>query len=88
MAILTNTKLINLHQASSRSNVSLKNSNIVGCFSCSSIYPVQEIDEYVNLGQTALCPYCSIDAVVPLDDFKPVQYKKVLEELNVHFFKE
>ena len=87
MPYLMKAELLDLHRTSSDSKKYSKNVKIVGCFSCSSIYPSQEIDEYVNLGQTALCPFCSIDAVIPLDDFQPIQYKEVLEELNDYFFR-
>ena len=35
------------------------------CYHCRNVYPVEEITEYTDAGDTALCPYCGIDAVLP-----------------------
>jgi len=39
-------------------------SEICGCFFCIRIYSKNEIVEWVDDGQTALCPYCEIDSVI------------------------
>lgn len=36
-----------------------------GCFYCLNIFPSNEIREWVDDHQTALCPRCSVDSVVP-----------------------
>jgi hypothetical protein len=35
-----------------------------GCYYCLEIYPVSEIDMWVDNGNTPVCPYCFIDAVL------------------------
>lgn len=35
-----------------------------GCYSCLEIYPVSEIECWVDDGNTPLCPYCLVDAVL------------------------
>lgn len=35
-----------------------------GCFSCLESFPSAEIREWIDGGQTALCPRCHVDAVV------------------------
>lgn len=42
----------------------IKASYQVGCFYCLNVYPAAEVDEYVS-DNTALCPKCGIDAVLP-----------------------
>lgn len=36
-----------------------------GCFFCCEIYPAKSIFEFVDDDQTALCPKCGIDSVIP-----------------------
>lgn len=35
------------------------------CYYCQTVFATEEISEYTDDGQTALCPYCGIDAVLP-----------------------
>jgi hypothetical protein len=42
-----------------------------GCFHCQSIFASDEVREWVDNGQTALCPRCGIDSVLPgITDFE------------------
>lgn len=36
-----------------------------GCYNCKKIFSVKEIKEYTDQGETALCPHCQTDAVIP-----------------------
>ncbi len=38
---------------------------LCGCFHCQSIFASDDIRQWVNNGQTALCPQCGIDSVLP-----------------------
>lgn len=40
-------------------------SDICGCYHCERTFPPSAIEDWVDDGQTALCPTCGIDAVVP-----------------------
>jgi hypothetical protein len=44
---------------------------VAGCFYCVTVFDVQEIDEWIDGGQTALCPHCGIDSVLPVIDGQP-----------------
>lgn len=51
--------------------------DVCGCFYCLRMFPPSTITEWVDLdadgvGQTALCPRCGIDAVVPSVPARPV----------------
>ena len=35
------------------------------CYYCLNVYPAEEVTEFTDAGDTALCPYCGIDAVLP-----------------------
>ena len=36
-----------------------------------TVFDVREIDEWIDGGQTALCPHCGIDSVLPVIDGQP-----------------
>lgn len=44
----------------------IKAAEICGCASCLRIFPARLVGAWTDHGQTALCPYCSIDALVPV----------------------
>ncbi|WP_337867994.1 cytoplasmic protein [Meiothermus sp.] len=52
------------HQHASRHRAEILQSEQCGCFYCLRIFPPSEIEEWIDEGQTALCPYCGIDAVL------------------------
>ena len=39
--------------------------NICGCFHCLAIFPASEIKEFIDMTETAMCPKCGIDSVLP-----------------------
>lgn len=43
----------------------LMNSNKAGCYYCRKIYPAAEVKEFLETEDTALCPKCGIDSVLP-----------------------
>ena len=47
----------------------IETSEICGCYYCRRTYKSQDVKEYVKdrNGETALCPRCGIDSVVPYD---------------------
>lgn len=42
----------------------LEASEACGCYFCLKIYNPNEIDEWIDDEQTAICPHCGIDAVL------------------------
>jgi hypothetical protein len=38
----------------------------LGCFHCQAIFSPSDVSEFINAGQTALCPICPVNAVIPL----------------------
>jgi len=59
-------------------------SNMCGCFVCGSIYPSVDVDEFV--GETALCPVCKRQGVLPSSTEMPVHEKTFLNEVKNKFF--
>lgn len=43
----------------------LKNATLAGCYRCISIFPPSDITETTDDGQTAMCPKCGVDSVLP-----------------------
>ena len=35
-----------------------------GCFYCLEVFDAQQVSEWIDRQETALCPYCGIDAVL------------------------
>jgi hypothetical protein len=59
-----NEDLESLYKHSSHHREEIARSRQCGCFSCTRLFPAEEITDYVDGGQTALCPYCGTDAVI------------------------
>ena len=43
---------------------SIVNSDYCGCYHCTKSFIPNKIEEYVDNGQTAICPYCGMDSVI------------------------
>jgi hypothetical protein len=58
------------HSRSSHHRDAIEESDEVGCFYCCRIYDAREIvawtDAVGGVSETALCPKCGIDAVIPI----------------------
>ena len=53
-----------LHARSSNNRGALLDSRQCGCFFCLKIYDPSDISDWLN-EETALCPYCNVDSVIP-----------------------
>ena len=56
-----------LHTRCSNKRGALLDSRQCGCFFCLKIYDPVNITNWLN-DETALCPYCNVDAVIPESD--------------------
>jgi hypothetical protein len=52
------------HVHSSKHRTEIEGSDHCGCYFCFRIFPPSTIKNWVEGGQTALCPHCGLDAVV------------------------
>ena len=55
------------HRYCTANEVLLSESTVCGCFYCLKVFVPSEIENWINDrdGKTAICPYCSIDSVLP-----------------------
>lgn len=54
------------HKYCDHNKAILKESKICGCFYCQSLFNYDKITDWI--GDTALCPYCDIDSVIPKNE--------------------
>ena len=54
-----------LHELSSKHRSTLEAVGVGCCFYCGLDFMVEEIKEWIDGAQTALCPHCGVDAVLP-----------------------
>jgi len=59
-----------LHKLSFKNRKILKRHDKVSCFYCLNTNHVISIKEFADTGQTALCPDCGIDSLVPERELK------------------
>ncbi|HEU4415197.1 MAG TPA: cytoplasmic protein [Candidatus Angelobacter sp.] len=52
------------HRRSFKNRDEVEKSSLCGCFYCEKSFSSEEIDEWVDDGETALCPFCGIDSVI------------------------
>jgi hypothetical protein len=65
-----------------RNKTSLSFVEKAGCYYCMKIIEVKDIVEYTDQGETALCPNCKIDAIIP-DGNLTIEH---LKEINNYWF--
>jgi len=65
----------------------IEQSEKCGCASCVRIFDASEVEKYVKdrQGDTAICPYCMVDAVIG-DACGEELTEKMLDELNREWF--
>ena len=52
------------HKHSSKHRSEILKSDLCGCFYCEKTFEAQEIVDWIDDQQTALCPKCGIDSVI------------------------
>lgn len=57
--------LTRAHAVASHNRAEIEGSVWCACFQCVSWFPAGNIDKWTDHGETAMCPHCGIDAVIP-----------------------
>lgn len=78
---MENDELLELHKKSIHNKEEFLKQGNGGCFFCFETVDYAQVDEWWDKGTTAVCPYCSIDSIIPgLTD------KNILEKLFERWF--
>lgn len=72
------------HKKCSNHRIEMLAAKQCGCFYCIKLFPVSEIKDWTDEQQTALCPHCQVDALIPDDGSLTI---KKLTQLNDFWFK-
>lgn len=74
------------HLHSSRHREEMLESKQCGCYSCQRIFSTDEVEDWADNGETAICPYCGTDAVVPNVPGVVKITPEMLSKLNEKYF--
>lgn len=76
-----------IHDDSFRNKELVQEAKVIGCFYCLEEFTPKDIKDYVSTDDTVVCPFCSIDSVIPLDEYHTHRDKReVLHAMNKEFF--
>lgn len=74
-----------IHKHSFRNKTEIEKSSICGCFRCLYIFKEIDIKQFVDKGETALCPRCSVDSVIGSASGYDIT-TELLQDMKKHFF--
>ena len=77
--------IITAHKFSVRNRKALKKDIRCGCFYCLEIFSPKEIEDWIDGGETAQCPFCWVDSVIGESSGAPIT-KEFLNEMNEYWF--
>ncbi len=75
------------HKHSFKNRDEVMRSDLCGCFYCLSTFRPDEIVNWTDDGQTAICPRCPVDSVIGSASGCPLE-KEFLKKMNDHWFGE
>jgi hypothetical protein len=76
---------ISAHARCSLHRAEILRSESCACFYCFASFPPAEIQEWVDEGETALCPRCGIDSVLGSASGLPLD-ENLLRSMHEHWF--
>ena len=79
------TQLERLHAYSVNNRRLIDVSNRCYCFYCKQSMYRGEIERYIDNGQTAICPRCQIDAIIP-DSIEEAVDENIIAEMHEYWF--
>lgn len=77
--------IIKAHKLCTNHKIAVNKSELCGCFYCVKTFKPQEIKEWIDKEQTALCPFCHIDSVLPENQGYEINHS-FLKEMNDYWF--
>lgn len=82
---MTKAQLNQAHKHSSNHYMEIITSKWVGCFYCQNLFSYKDIKEWIENGETALCPRCGIDSCIGSASGYNVD-KPFLKEMHERWF--
>ena len=79
---MTETELKDLHGFAKHNRYNVMLSKECGCFYCLATFPGSEVKNWIDMTETAMCPKCGIDSVLPGGRGTP----EVLKEMQAYWF--
>jgi hypothetical protein len=79
------TAIRKAHTHSAGHRAAILASSICGCFFCCATFEPAQIEDWIDMGQTALCPRCGVDSVIG-DRSGATISVEFLEEMNRYGF--
>ncbi len=73
------------HKHCFKNRAEIESSADCGCFYCGRTFSAAEITDWIDDGQTALCPHCGIDAVLGSQTGLAIN-KELSDEMNHCWF--
>ena len=61
---MSDEDLVRAHMHCTKHSDEIQASSLCGCFSCLKVFSPLDIESWFEAEGTALCPYCSVDAVI------------------------
>lgn len=84
--IICDYDVIKAHEYSLNNKKQIILSDKCGCFHCNKIFESKEVKEYIkDKEETALCPYCKVDAVIGDESHYPIN-EHFLKKMNKKWF--
>lgn len=79
------SEVLAAHKHSHLHRAEIEKSKKCGCFYCLSIFPPSEINDWTDVNDTAICPYCWVDSVIGDSAGFPIT-KEFLQEMKDYWF--
>ena len=78
--------LMAAHGHASKNRSEIAASSECGCFYCKSVVGPSQFYDWVDDGQTALCPRCGVDALIGDKSGHPITDQAFLKAMHQHWF--
>ncbi|MDE6795362.1 MAG: hypothetical protein K2J63_08695 [Muribaculaceae bacterium] len=78
-------RLKDAHLHTESNAVEFETAKECGCTCCQRIFPADEVEDFAEHGETAVCPYCGYDSLIA-DSSGIKLTKELLSDLNKNYF--
>ena len=78
-------RYIAAHKFSFRNRALLEKDSLCGCFNCKKTFSPDQILDWLDEDETALCPFCYIDSVIGESSGFPIT-EEFLEGMRRYYF--